>query len=384
MTIHLPMDAAGFLSAAQTETGITLVDEAAVGPLTRLIESYNADAQFTADGAAGMHMRLMRILKNRLRMLRDVAAHPEILDIALKPPVIINAMARTGSTKMQKVLAATGDFNWLPNWKVLNPSSVTGVPHEDVLSRIEDVKADEAWFDAASPDAKLAHSFAADEPEEDSMLMAQSLISPTLTGYADADRYVMWTLEAGMQHQFLYLRDALKYMIWQGLADPQKPFVLKSAMSYGFETDLLKAFPGAKLIMTHRDPLQCIPSACRLIELFNYAHSHKAIDHAARFEGMAWKMDLHLAFRDAEPEYPILDISYGAVRSAATDVLASIYAFADMPLADAAVDAVAAWEVRNPKNKHGAFTYALADFGLTEGGIIERFNAYYGRFSEYF
>ncbi|MGD1955642.1 MAG: sulfotransferase, partial [Sphingomonadales bacterium] len=273
---------------------------------------------------------------------------------------------------------------WLHNWKVLNPSSVTGAPDEDVSSRIAEVKADVAWFDVASPDAKLAHSFAADEPEEDSMLMAQSLISPTLTGYADADSYVMWTLEAGMQHQFFYLRDALKYLIWQGLADPNKPFVLKSAMSYGFERDLLKAFPDAKLIMTHRDPLQCIPSACRLIELFNYAHSHKTIDHAARFEGMAWKMDLHLAFRDAEPDYPILDISYATVRAAATDVLAPIYDFADMPLTDQAVDAVGAWEVRNPKNKHGSFTYALEDFGLTKAGIQRRFDAYYRRFSKYF
>ncbi|MGD1954239.1 MAG: hypothetical protein ACFBZ9_03160, partial [Sphingomonadales bacterium] len=111
MTIQLPMDAMALLKAAQKETGIPLSDEQAFVPLTRLIDSYNADAHFTADGAAGMHTRLMRILKNRLRMVRDFAAHPDILDIELKSPVIINAMARTGSTKMQKVLAATGDFN---------------------------------------------------------------------------------------------------------------------------------------------------------------------------------------------------------------------------------------------------------------------------------
>lgn len=384
MTYLLPITADEMLALARKQTGIDLIDEAALTPLPKLIESYNTDGQFTQEGAKGMHVRLMRILKNRLRMVRDLQAHPEILDIALKPPVIINAMARTGSTKMQKVLAATGDFNWLPNWKVLNPSSLTGKPGEDVSARIADVEADEAWFDAASPDAKRAHSFAAGEPEEDSMLMAQSLISPTLTGYADADSYVLWTLEQGMEHQFLYLRDALKYLVWQGLADAAKPFVLKSAMSYGFEDALLQAFPGAKLIMTHRDPLECIPSSCRLIELFNHAHSHKPIDYAARFEGMAWKMDLHLAFRDARPDYPILDMSYGQVRASAVDLLDDIYAFVNHPLTYSANDAVAAWEARNPKNKHGAFTYALENFGLTKEAIQTRFADYISRYSDYF
>lgn len=56
-------------------------------------------------------------------------------------PIFVAGSMRTGSTKVQRMFTASGDFNWLPLWKTLNPSSYTGVPGEDPTARIRDAEA---------------------------------------------------------------------------------------------------------------------------------------------------------------------------------------------------------------------------------------------------
>src|SRR3546814_4923922 len=84
--------------------------------------------------------RLLRSLVNRLRMLRDFAAHPEIREQSVREPIFVAGYLRTGSTKLVRMLAASGDFNDLPLWKARNPSSITGIPGEDPGARIADRK----------------------------------------------------------------------------------------------------------------------------------------------------------------------------------------------------------------------------------------------------
>ncbi|MEM6684081.1 MAG: hypothetical protein AAF607_17740, partial [Pseudomonadota bacterium] len=188
----MPMSAEEMLSEARRITGIEIRDEAALEPLRVLLRSYNEDAGFTVHGAKAKHDYIMRFLTNRLRMQRDFAAHPEIHDIPLKTPLIINAMGRTGSTKLQKVLAATGAFNYLPMWMALNPASYTGVPHEDPAPRIADTQRFIDWFIAASPMAHAGHAMIAQAPDEDSYVMMHSMVSQTLSGYAAALSYLDW------------------------------------------------------------------------------------------------------------------------------------------------------------------------------------------------
>ena len=53
-------------------------------------------------------------------MQRAITEHPEILDEEILPPVFVTSLPRTGSTKLHRMLAATGDFNGLPFWMSYN------------------------------------------------------------------------------------------------------------------------------------------------------------------------------------------------------------------------------------------------------------------------
>ena len=206
---------------------IDIVDEQADTALRVLVDSFNTESRLHRRGAGGVRSKLVRILTNRLRMQRDFAAHPEIADQVVKAPIVIVGPPRTGSTKTQKLFSASGDFNWLPMWQTSYPSLLSGVRDESIQGRINFAKEYEAWLEVASPDMKYCHHFLAMEPEEDSWILEHSLVSPVFLGFSLLGSYVRWVIQQDVSVQFDYLRDTLKYLQWQGVADPSKRWILK-------------------------------------------------------------------------------------------------------------------------------------------------------------
>ena len=172
------------LDLAKVETGIEHDDSAILPALERLVDSFNRDGQPHEQGAVMLHERILRQLKNRLRLARDLSAHPEILDEPIDQPIFINGMARTGSTKTQKLLSASGDFNYLTFWNAFNPALLSGDPSESPDLRIADADAYTRWFDEQSPLTKCGHSFETHEPEEESDILGHSMMSPVWFGWA--------------------------------------------------------------------------------------------------------------------------------------------------------------------------------------------------------
>lgn len=368
--------AADLLAEARRETGIDIDDAEALEPLTVFLESVRQTARFTPDGAVMKRTYVLRILKNRLRMQRDLAAHPEILDIQLRPPLLINAMPRTGSTKTQKVLAATGDFNALPYWMCLNSASETGVPHEDVSNRVADVAAYADWFNRASPETRFGHEMAPHEPEEEAYIMNLSLVSRALSGFVNAAAYVSWVGTQDLGAQYRYLHDTLKYLVWQGLADPDKPFLLKCVVNLGLEAEIRAAIPNVNIAMMHRNPVSVVPSASRLGRVFRAAYSTQAVDMSHNPTRHAGAMRRHLAYRAAHQDEEFHDICYDRVRADASSVIEGIYAFAGVEPSSETFENIAHWEANNPQNKHGAWTYAATDFGFTDDDVRRAFADY--------
>lgn len=69
-------------------------------PLERLFASLNAEAHLSESGVPATEQRILRILSNRLRMLRDCQRHPEIDDQRIVRPLFLTVGGRTGSTKL--------------------------------------------------------------------------------------------------------------------------------------------------------------------------------------------------------------------------------------------------------------------------------------------
>lgn len=376
MSQPLSLDADTLLARAREVTGIDRIDDDAVAPLTVLLRSYRTESALHAQGATAFGDYLLRLLCNRLRMARDFAAHPEIAEQPIKAPVFVWGMPRTGSTKLQKLLAASGDFNWLSFWQSHNPSLLGGDRSASTQARIDDAEVFSQWFRAASPETQYTHPLNTHEPEEETFLLMHSLRTPVFMAFSDVSGYLQWLVSDDLGAQFRYLKQGLQYLQWQGLADPAKPWVLKSPLSYGMEPLVLATFPDAKLLMTHRHPSSSIPSFCSTIKSYYKPFSAAPIDYASKIGQLVWGLERHLDYRAAHPQVRILDIPYQEVIASVDHVTSRIYRFSGLERSDAALKAMSRWDADNPPDKAGAHRYGLADFGLSTEGIDAQFARY--------
>lgn len=364
------------MAEARKLTDIDSPDDDALEPLNMLLRSLNGESQLHKAGRKAMHDKLVRVLCVRLRMRRDFAAHPEIHDEIITAPVFICGMGRTGSTKTQKLMAASGDFNWLPYWQVIQSALISGDRAESPQARIDETEAFARWFDEASPDTKFGHPMSTHEPEEESFILEQSLKSPVLMGWAPMPSYLGWLITQDMNAQFLHLRDTLKYLQWQGLARADRPWLLKSPLYSGMEPLLLQTFPDARLLMTHRSPVDTIPSGLRLLECFHKPFTNAAPDPAGYVAGQAFAINAHL---DLRPSLNLLDIDFREVIGKPAPIARRIWHWLGIPLSSQSLESMERWDSENPQNKAGKHVYARADYGLTRDGLNETF-ARYARF----
>jgi hypothetical protein len=364
------------MARAREKAGVDLVDTAAIEPLALLHRSLCEEAQLSEEGAKGHERKLLRLLTNRLRMQRDYADHPEIAAQKIKGPLIVMGMARSGTTKTQKVLAVSGDFNWLPFWQTHNWASVSGHPHEATEGRIRDADEWCSWFAERSPEAKFGHPFETFEPEEDTLLCEGSLVAASFIGYGHVPSYLQWVAIQPTAQMFEFLRDVMKYLQWQGLASADRTWLLKSPLYNGLEPEILKVFPDARFVMAHRTPLKTLPSACKLAQCFRRPYSDAACNQAMLVEGYFHTIGLHMVNRVAYPDWPLLDISFDEISHAWPTTAERIYARAGLTLTASARQRMQQWELDNVIHKHGEFKYSLEEFGLSSEQVRRNMASY--------
>jgi hypothetical protein len=375
VTLQLSVDE--LLARSREIAGVDIVDHDVVEPLTILHRALSKDrAQLDAEGERAWEQKLLRLLAHRLRMKRDFQRHPEIADQPINGPLVVMGTARSGTTKLQKVLASSGDFNFLSFWQAFNFASVTGEPNERVDGRIAEAQAFCRWFDERSPETKLGHSFEALEPEEEGVLTEASFVTPTFVGFAEIPGYGIWMSGQSPTVELEFLRDALKYLQWQGLASPERPWLLKSPSYTALELEILTVFPEARFVMAHRSPMQTVPSMCKLVGHFRRAYGTSKPDPAVLVEHNAASLESQMEIRREHPDLPLLDVTFEDVVGDLPEVIGRIYAHAGMPLRDEARDRMLDWDAENAMHKHGTFSYSCEEVGLDEEAVRTRFAGY--------
>jgi hypothetical protein len=375
----IPLSMNELLAEARCLSGINIIDTEVREPLEVLLHSLNTESHLHKAGAVAMQGKLLRLLCNRLRMMRDFAAHPEIADQKINNPLFVLGMARSGTTKTHRVLSSTGDFNYMPYWQVQYPALFSGNPQESPQARIDAADNYLQWLDQAAPESKTGHSFETFAAEEDSLLTEQCFVAPSFFAYSEVPSYMAWFMALGSQgmiRNFKFLKNVLKYLQWQGLASPDKPWVLKAPTYYGFEPELLSVFPDAKLVMTHRTPLATVPSICKLLEYFHMPFDDARLDPIGLQGNLAELLKLHLHNRTEHANITILDIPFEDVVQDTGAVIEEIYRFAGISFTDATQQKVHSWNDNNPIHSKGKFKYSLEEFGLTKDAIQDDMAGY--------
>ena len=384
----MKLDVDELLELARQRTGLKDFGSNDFMPgLKLLVEDVNTSAGIRdASWNEMIEQRFVRLLVNRLWLAKDLTGHPEIAREEIGSPVIIASLPRTGSTKLHRMLGASGTFQTLRFWQVHMFARIPGQPDGGREQRIRETRAYEQWMYRMSPSILTGHPMFTDEPEEDQWLMEATFRHPLQFGIFESPRYAQWMMESDKAPMFDYFLTALKYLQWQDGAQRHRPWLLKTPNHMGNEPMLTRVYDKPRFIITHRDPARCVASIVATTIAFRKLYS----DRDTRAPLMAGAMALfsavtaaHLQWRDSKPDVEILDLGFREITADGIGTARRVHEFLGLPFTREAEAGVRRWEADNPKDKHGKADYSAEALGTTDEKIRAEFAPYIARFAPY-
>ena len=188
---------------------------------------------------------------NRLRIEEWYAEHgDQAAAHGIEGMLMILGTGRSGTTATHYLLSVDPQFRYLRKWEITDP-----VPPPDVSTEHEDPRRPHAPT-AGSP----YHIATVDGPTEDRRIHELSFReSGNPLGLRT---YVKWWRGADHSMKFPYHERVLRML--QSHRPPYR-WLLKSPEDMICLEQLAAHYPQARFVVTHRDPLQVIPSACSVI-----------------------------------------------------------------------------------------------------------------------
>ncbi len=347
-----------------------------------LLQSMDYDPRFTERGREYAWNTVVGVLRGRAQAIKSMQDNPGFARHAITAPVVITGIPRTGTTALHKLMAVDPQFQGVQTWLLDSP--MPRPPRETWESYPafhKTAAALEARFKAA-PGKRAAHNMAAEEVDECCLILRQGFVSNLWTvGWSAATYDAWWQCQSEAPAYRHYYR-CLQLI---GSNDRDQRWLLKNPGHIDNLDLLFATFPDARVIQTHRDPAKAVPSLCSLLMGLHPVveegrYQERAHNMLAR-EVAKWARAVEKAepVRQAHADQ-VLDIVHGDFHRDPMAVIERIYGFIGATLTPAVRAAMQQRIADDPERQHGAHRYDVADFGLTEAEIRERFGDYVGRF----
>jgi hypothetical protein len=347
------------------------------------LDEMDADIDRTGLGRMLMFGDSVRAAANRLRIHDLLRRHPEIEDIRVVAPLIVIGLPRSGTTHLVNLLAADSRFRSLPLWEsyepVPDPQESAGAAGVDPRwSRCQ-----AAWeaMQAGAPLVAAMHPMNPDHVHEESELMAPDFSNYNLEWVARAPRWRDYYLAHDQTPHYAYMKRVLQILQWYA---PRQRWVLKSPQHLEQIGPLMRTFPDATIVVTHRDPVAVVQSTITML-----CYGARTAYRSPRpewyrdywTERIGRLLDASLRDRPLLPEERTTDVLFHEYMADEMGTLERIYASAGMDVTEEARAEIDRYRVAHPRGKEGQVVYDLrGDFSVTPEEVRSRFDDYLDRF----
>ncbi len=345
-------------------------------PLEVMLDSLNKEASLHAAGRFIIRQRLLNLLAVRLRAEDMFKKYPEILEQELYPIQLITGLQRTGTTKLQRLLAADPDTRALLSWEAMNPAPVNG-DKTDGRARIKIARSSEKALKVMSPGFFAIHPVEHLAPEEDVLLLDVSFMSQTAEAITNVPTYSAWLEKTDQSPAYEYMVKLLKLLQWQR---PAKRWVLKTPHHLEF-LDLVDKYLGnVQYIWIHRNPYESIPSFLSMVAHSRAMFSDRVVEkevaqHWVRKSG--YMLDRALDFYDRNRyRLNFIHVEYEDLTRDSMNVLHRIYDAREEKIDEALEKTFMFANKQNKQGKYGRHIYRLSDFGIDKEFIDRYTNKY--------
>jgi len=342
--------------------------------LSVLLESFRRDADLTQLGSKMNRFFVRNALVARLVSEAAWKQYPEHTDVAVERPIFVTGLPRTGTTVIHRLLTADPRHQGLELWLAEFPQPR---PPRETWSEnpvFAQVDAQFAKAHAEDPDYTGLHYMTADEVEECWQLLRQSLHSVSYETLAHLPTYSQWLAKQDWTKSYQRHRKNLQLI---GLNDPGKRWVLKNP-SHLFALDaLFETYPDALVVQCHRPAETIMASMCSLAQHTTAGWSNSFVGAQIGEDALeTWSRGLR-RFNDVRADHDpsqFCDVDYFEFVKDPVSSVEGIYEHFGIEFTDEARQAIVDSHAESQKGPRAPkHTYSLADYGLTDEQVKERF-----------
>ncbi|MCE2392298.1 MAG: sulfotransferase [Proteobacteria bacterium] len=253
---------------------------------------------------------LLRSLQNRLKLNDLWSRRPSVLDTPVERPVFVTGSARSGTSITHELLDCDPAVRAPLLWEMLHPverSEGTGSP-----GRAQTADRAYRFWHQLQPEYESMHFNAGSLPNECIYIFLVSFLSDQFAGCHHIPSYSAHLSSA--DHRSIY-REHRRVLQTLEPGSESARWVLKAPSHLSMLRSLFSVYPDARVVITHRDPVQCLSSALSLMGTLQWMRSeHVDLEPLVR-EMPAQQADLWQDVQSARssgelPDSQFIDVRY--------------------------------------------------------------------------
>lgn len=364
------LEPAAILSKARRKSGVgtaTLPDNW-LDRLERLTDDLTSHAELTPLGRTIAHGQLVSASANMLGMRRLCERHPQIEEQRILRPIIIVGQMRSGTTRMQRLLACDARFRFTrfqESWNPL-PLAATARFFDDrpwrARTALMAARLLNPQFQAIHPTSALA-------PDEEIGFFNMLMVPAAYEAQWRLPRFVQHCEAMDSAPIYLDFKRILKTIAWLRGGRDERPWILK-VPQFGEDLDaLLAAFPDARIIHVVRDRNAVVASSASLVSNQMALQSDRVDPQQV---GREWSRKVRLradrtARALAETELPQIEVGYDEMDHDWRGEMARVYEILELPVTEDVERKMGEYLRKSGAANH-QHHYDPADFGLSVPG----------------
>ncbi len=381
----VPLDASELMATARRNTGFNDFgsDEWREG-FQVFLKALNEEAELHLLGRLMSRSDILRWLEARLGIEAAYAQHPEIDDEIIDSPVVVTGLPRSGTSILFELLAQDDQFGSPRNWEIMFPYPPPAAASYETDPRIARCEHLVTQWQRVVPSYATMHEMGANIPNECIVAMSCTFLSENLSGQYQIPSYNQWYYQQNLDYAYAYYKRMLKVLQWQ---NPRRHWLLKAPSHLGNLPVLLRNFPDARVVISHRDPLVAQASVTSLLGTLYWMRSSQAFD-ASAFEslmtpeaGSARLNDVvELLESGAVQRDQVSHVLYSQLVQQPLETLQDLYRDMGLALDDSSRQAMQDYLANKPKGKFGKHSYQGDDEQQRnrKRALFQRYQQYFG------
>ncbi|MBW6529093.1 sulfotransferase [Sphingomonas sp. RHCKR7] len=365
------LDPAVLVAKASRRAGVA-PDEDRVGwrrRLTLLCDDLEGSARLSGLGRTIAHGQLVGALATRFRAHALWQRHPEIAAQPIAAPVIVVGQMRSGSTRVQRLLACDPRLTYTRFYEGWHP---VGTYAARIDSRRLKGRVGLACAHALNPDFAAIHPTSLDAADEEIGLHNVSIFGAAFEAQWRVPSFTTAVERDDPAPVYAEFRRLLQTIRWQRREPCARPWILKVPQFAQDLPSLLGAFPDARLIHLHRDAAAVVASSAALV----CNQMRLQSDHVDPiWIGAEWRRKVALraartAAARARADVPQLDLAYDDVGADWLGEMRRVYRLLDLPLTPRVSAAMRAYVAASAPARRAPHRYDPLAYGLAPAAAL--------------